>query len=519
MRPFSMRSRARFAVCQLLLLASAAAAQDYRKYYYEDIFQPFFVQERSSGEYRSTRSRATPSRFPAVKKPGTFRVFVVGGSIAQGHSALKPALSRALPDARVDFLNCGMGGYDSYREAIVLEEVLQYSPDLIVLMTGHNEQVGSPPIPLWLLHAQDGLSRIDAYRALAGSFAPRGDPEQGRAHADVFRRNLSQMVEHAGKAGVPIVLVGPPLNYSDAPNPVSQSSAFFAAWTRYVRGDAQGARAGFEAARREAEGAQSPGLASLALFYRGRSEERLGQPEQARASYEAALAAEPPFSGRCGPVCRGTIADVARRDGAIFADVDAAFRAAAGPRLPGADMFADAVHWHDRWDPLVALTIVRALRESRAFKSLVWNDEAITKLEENQKKTGARPRQDEEAVVLVQETLSELRPQDDRAPRAAAFLTGAWRLKPGWFDDLPKLLRRCAARGSRRSRAWTSGLDRPLWLLRWNAAALWLEQGRYDRAAEELALAAQAASSPWLRRDLELARSLASRPQRAPRPR
>ena len=35
-------------------------------------------------------------------------------------------------------ISCGMGGYDSYRDAMVQREILDYQPDAIVVMSGSN---------------------------------------------------------------------------------------------------------------------------------------------------------------------------------------------------------------------------------------------------------------------------------------------------------------------------------------------------------------------------------------------
>ena len=66
-----------------LLPAVAFADSTSQKYYYEDILSPFFVLDSARpGWYKSARPGSLESSFPAVKPAGTFRVFVLGGSIA-----------------------------------------------------------------------------------------------------------------------------------------------------------------------------------------------------------------------------------------------------------------------------------------------------------------------------------------------------------------------------------------------------------------------------------------------------
>ena len=89
-----------------------------------------------------------PASFAAEKQANQRRVFVLGGSTVQGRPyETETAFAewteirlRAFdPSHEYEIINCGGVSYASYRIAIILEEVLTYSPDAIVLYTGHNE--------------------------------------------------------------------------------------------------------------------------------------------------------------------------------------------------------------------------------------------------------------------------------------------------------------------------------------------------------------------------------------------
>ncbi len=86
--------------------------------------------------------------FPAVKAPGTFRIFSVGGSTAYGHPWRDPVsfsgwLRDLLPQAdasrKWEVINCGGISYASYREASLIAELIKYQPDLFLVYSGHNE--------------------------------------------------------------------------------------------------------------------------------------------------------------------------------------------------------------------------------------------------------------------------------------------------------------------------------------------------------------------------------------------
>jgi lysophospholipase L1-like esterase len=113
--------------------------------------KPLFELEGATGRYHIPDSRRNffqPASFPAEKAAASKRIFVLGGSTVQGRPyAPETAFSTWLQlrlqsaDANTDFqvINCGGVSYASYRLARVLDEVLRYQPDAVVLYTGHNE--------------------------------------------------------------------------------------------------------------------------------------------------------------------------------------------------------------------------------------------------------------------------------------------------------------------------------------------------------------------------------------------
>jgi lysophospholipase L1-like esterase len=112
---------------------------------------PLFVKSATTRRWEISESRLDffrPATF-AVEKPANLRrIFVLGGSTVQGRPYetetafakwLELRLTAASPGQAFEVVNCGGVSYASYRIALILEEVLQHEPDLIVLYTGHNE--------------------------------------------------------------------------------------------------------------------------------------------------------------------------------------------------------------------------------------------------------------------------------------------------------------------------------------------------------------------------------------------
>jgi tetratricopeptide (TPR) repeat protein len=86
--------------------------------------------------------------FPGDKSPNTYRIFTMGGSTTYGRpyndtTSFSGWLRELLPAAdaskRWEVVNAGGISYASYRVAHLMEELVNYQPDLFVIYTGHNE--------------------------------------------------------------------------------------------------------------------------------------------------------------------------------------------------------------------------------------------------------------------------------------------------------------------------------------------------------------------------------------------
>ncbi|MFQ5458022.1 MAG: SGNH/GDSL hydrolase family protein, partial [Myxococcota bacterium] len=80
---------------------------------------------------------------PLAKPEGVFRILVLGDSVTFGENVTaaqsfskqtEAILNQARPGKRVEVLNAGVRGYNTYQELILLKEVgLAYHPDLVVV--------------------------------------------------------------------------------------------------------------------------------------------------------------------------------------------------------------------------------------------------------------------------------------------------------------------------------------------------------------------------------------------------
>ena len=224
--------------------------------------QTLFELSADQTEYRIKNDRLgffRPASFANPKPSNEYRVFVVGGSTVQGRpwenetafpNWLEICLNANLPKRIAKVVNCGGVSYASYRISHIVEEVMEYEPDLLIVCTGHNEFLEdrtysfeknlSPSIVL--IHSF--LSNFRTYRflresalkmretdrvtkdTLGSAVITRLDYEKGLAKfttqsidrdsvAEHFHFNITRMLSIAVDHEVPILLIAPPSNQKD----------------------------------------------------------------------------------------------------------------------------------------------------------------------------------------------------------------------------------------------------------------------------------------------------------------
>lgn len=122
----------------------------------------YFVRTESGDAYTGNRRfgwrffprhfARTPAvfSFPSDKPPGTYRIFVMGGSAARGEPdeafnfarILGKMLSSHYPDARFEVINTAMVAINSHVVHQIARECARLEPDLFIVYLGNNEVIG-----------------------------------------------------------------------------------------------------------------------------------------------------------------------------------------------------------------------------------------------------------------------------------------------------------------------------------------------------------------------------------------
>ena len=339
-------------------------------YYYTDIYKPFFVLSSAGGAvYVSHRERSAAQSFPAEKPRDAFRVFVLGGSVALSYGepggaqiVFRRYLAKLFPGKQIELIGCGMAGYDSYRDAIVQNEVLEHQPDAVVLMSGNNEyftpETASPAAyrltsllrKLWVLRL--AVDRMKALRP-----APPTIPER----LANFEANLRLMAGRAKEKKVPMIFCTLPANVRGLPPlqsiPPFRDADYFAALEELDSGDE------FLASRMFGRYVEAHPYEPFGHYWLARALERRKLFAQAREHYLRAVDLDDPGE-RCSPKRNEIIRRVAKDTGMILADLDAAFNGIAERGLPDGRIFVDGCHWRREYYPLASWTILRSLDDA-----------------------------------------------------------------------------------------------------------------------------------------------------------
>jgi len=211
-----------------------------------------------------------PLQFKAEKDPGTLRIFVLGGSAAQGFpeeefgmaGQLQVMLEQVYPDRKIEVINAAITAVNSHVVLPVAKACLEYDPDFLAVYVGNNEVVGphgagtvfsSFNKSLFFIRASDSVKSLRLYQLLvmlSGSHkSPTGtwkgmefflentiyaDDERLETIYNHFASNLADLMDAADEEACPVLLSTVGVNLLD--NPPFASRKPNHAETEYLRG-------------------------------------------------------------------------------------------------------------------------------------------------------------------------------------------------------------------------------------------------------------------------------------------
>ncbi len=385
----------------------------------------FFVSLDNDGGY-ATNPRFGWRFFPKIiarrpapcllstKPAGTVRIFVLGGSAAQGIPGPSYSIGRILevllreryPDVKFEVVNAAMTAINSHVVREIAGDCAAHQPDLFVVYMGNNEVVGpygpgtvfqrwSPSLRfiranVWLKSTRTGQLLADAIGWLGSrKGSPKAwqgmemfignqvaaDDQRLSAVYDNFRRNLIDICGIARQAGAGVVLSTVAVNLKDCPPLASQHRSDLSAedltkWkTLYQAGaELENKEKWREAiAKYEAAAGIDDRFAELP-FRRGRCLAALGRSTEARKQFAAARDLDVlrfRADSRINAIIREVAAEQADA-GVRLADAEQslAHSELAADGIPGEALFYEHVHFTFAGNYLLARLLLEEVEAS-----------------------------------------------------------------------------------------------------------------------------------------------------------
>lgn len=351
-----------------------------------------------------------PVPFRPEKAPGTFRIFVQGGSSAEGYpygygaspaGMLQQRLQRTFPERRIEVVTTAMSAVNTYTLLDFSPEILEQHPDLVVIYAGHNEYLGilgvgstfsaghRRPLVLTFLGLED-MRVLQLGRRLLAALTSRPKPqnrhnlmqrvvaedriaygsdlyERGLAQ---YRANLRALLRRYRKAGVPVFIGTVVSNERDQKPFIAEHGPGVdaAAWQAHFDAAAEAFTAGAaETALSELDAAVAiDDLDAAGHFARGRVLETLERYDEAREAYLAAKDRDE-LRFRAPEAINGILREVAAQEGAVVVETQEALQRAATHGIVGKDLMLEHLHPNLEGYFVLADAFYRSLEEHGAI--------------------------------------------------------------------------------------------------------------------------------------------------------
>lgn len=466
-------------------------------YAYSDIHKRFFNTVKLDNRevlYRAQRKNSKIKDFLPDKAKNTRRIFVVGGSVAMMFNqdvVLQGLLGTLSEDLAFEVIGCGMGGYDSYRDSLVFKEILNYKPDLIIVMSGNNEFFTPVDLNLFFYKINRFLRKFWIYRLaqnrLAGQEAtPLISPEE---RADNFQRNLEVMLRKAKKKKVQVAFCTLPVNFRDAApigdrQPLGEKNYFFG-WYNMNEGNFEEAAVNFK------DFISGHPQDAFAVYFLAKCYDKIGDYSQAKRYYLDALSLNASHGDRCIPEYNKAIRGICSRSDAVLIDLEKEFMDFSPDGLVGDNLFMDNCHWWNRYNSLVYAGVIKSLYNCNnpGLKTDLFCSSAgqsrMEYLPEGLKEKTEEGDLKQEVFRSLLRGISTLSLSTDNInERSISLIEKAYRLNPEIFRDLDFLKKRIFRELSENSWVEKNLLDNIWPFFLYHLGESYRRFGLYGKAAE-----------------------------------
>ncbi len=457
-------------------------------YFCKDIKKPFFKVENKTEEGAMIvpgRSQGRDFKFLMPKPAGKKRIFIVGESVAGlMYWPDNDFVSEFVEKPEV--INCGMGAYDSGRILDVFMEVMDYQPDLIVVLSGNNEMA---------MDSCRGISaemrrrlrriKINVRRIFAGREAKEAEHA---VNIKIHEQRLCKMAETAKKKNIPLILCTLPANMSDfSPSgylPLKIKN-FVKAFFLMEAGNIKKAEKIFRNILN-----QNPREAFV-HFYLAQILEKSNKFIEAKKHYE--LAIEWDTKGdRISQERNKMIREVAKKEGVCLADLEKSFMKVSKNGIINGEYLVDGVHWFSKYNYFVVSQTLKYIGKCDKVGALFKKDK-ISKLKKIKANNFKIIKDDskKEALEIFHYGIAfisgDMRPGEINE-RSLAMLNRVYEKNKGFIEEVSNS--KSALTKHIRKNFWTKNIKEPISVNLWypdflhHVAELFRRKGKLDKAKD-----------------------------------
>jgi len=418
-----------FLLIELILLAVGVKPLYERKDPYVGFsgYAPLYVKSTSSEGnqiYKTAFNKIgwfNPQQFPVIKTEGTFRIFCVGGSTTYGRPYndltsfpgwLREFLPAIAPNRNWEIINAGGISYASYRVARLMEELIDYEPDLFIIYSGHNEflekrtydkLLNTPEIVLNLAalasrmrlysamydisYDRNSVLSTEVNAILDGSIGPEEyhrDDDMRTAVLKHYNISLRRMTHIAKRVGAKLILVTPASNIKDFSPFKTEAGSHVTKMnldkinTHKLEAEQAVTNDNFAKALKLCNQALSLDARNADILYlKARSLHGLGRVQEAREAFIEARDEDVCPLRALTPV-RAIVSKVAKEQNTGFVDFVSIVNRNSPDGIPGSELFLDHVHPTITGNRMLALALLEEMKEMEIIPNTATLDIATT---------------------------------------------------------------------------------------------------------------------------------------------
>ncbi|MBI5474048.1 MAG: tetratricopeptide repeat protein [Ignavibacteriae bacterium] len=372
------------------------------------------VARRYFAQAGTTIPEPADDKFEITKGKNTKRIFCLGESTMAGfpyefHATapgfLRDRLRTQFPQYNIEVINVGLSAVSSFVILDFIHDLVDYEPDLFVVYVGHNEFYGAYGVGstvaikggAWMTRLTLGLLRIKTFLLLRDAYAgmlnwlssgdakkPTGSMMQQMAatqiillHSplyeqarEIYRENLTQMIETAQSENVPIMFSTLVSNLKDQPPLVSAfgestSEAQKEKWQRFVTdGDSSVVRYAWPTAIQNYQAATRADTQNATGFFKlGQTYLRLTATDVAKDAFILAKDRDA-LRFRATEEFQNVLIATCREYNVPLARTDSAFAANSPWGIAGGELILEHLHPNVKGYFLMGKTFVHAMKKN-----------------------------------------------------------------------------------------------------------------------------------------------------------